>query len=157
MNNFKLNIELVPKGAWNNNLRTTAKHIFESQLLFEERNKVLRWKIKANLEKLGLKGIEIEQRNIPFIVNPYEEIEWELLSFQEKKALLKSCPPTPRPLWITPPKVISILVDNYQGIIEVVCNDTNKIKWFLDEVKIKTKYNVIGKFITKFKVENFDG
>ena len=48
-------------------------------------------------------------------------------------------------------------VDNYQGIIEVLCDDINKIEWYLDKQKIKTKYNVVGKFKTALKVENLNG
>ncbi len=33
----------------------------------------------------------------------------------------------------------------------------NKIIWFLDGIKIKTKYNVIGEFVTTLKVENLYG
>ena len=55
------------------------------------------------------------------------------------------------------PKVNYIEVDNYQGTIAVSSLFTNKIIWFLDGVKIKTKYNVIGKFITTLKVENLNG
>ena len=68
--------------------------------------------------------------------------------------LYQSSPPK---YWINPPKVISIEIDNYQGTIEVLSNDTNKIEWYLDKQKIKTKYNVIGKFVTTLKVENLNG
>lgn len=33
----------------------------------------------------------------------------------------------------------------------------NNITWFLDEVKIKTKYNVIGEFNTTLKIEDLSG
>lgn len=53
--------------------------------------------------------------------------------------------------------MISISVDNYQGEIQIICNDINRIEWYLDDIKIKTKYNVVGKFKTSFKVINLGG
>ena len=50
-----------------------------------------------------------------------------------------------------------IEADNYQGTITVSSLYANKIIWFLDGVKFKTKHNVIGEFITTLKVENLDG
>ena len=67
---------------------------------------------------------------------------------------MRSSPPK---YWINPPKVLSIEVDNYQGTIQVVAEDVNKIDWVLDNIKIKTKYNVIGRFKTMLKVENLNG
>lgn len=54
-------------------------------------------------------------------------------------------------------KINYIEANNYRGIIDILCDDTNKIEWFLDGVKIKTKYNVIGKFKTTLNVENLNG
>ena len=34
---------------------------------------------------------------------------------------------------------------------------TNKIEWFLDGTKIKTKYNLAGLFTTEFSVKNLTG
>lgn len=53
-----------------------ASHYAEAQLLFEERNEVLRWKLKADLSRFGGKRIEVKERNIPFINNPYDNIDW---------------------------------------------------------------------------------
>ncbi|MCL2255573.1 MAG: hypothetical protein FWC11_01795, partial [Firmicutes bacterium] len=58
---------------------------------------------------------------------------------------------------IGPPKIRSIEVDNYQGIITVVSEDVNKIEWILDGKVFKRKYNVVGKFTTTLKVENIEG
>ena len=55
------------------------------------------------------------------------------------------------------PKINYIEVDNYQGTIKVSSLFANKIIWFLDGIKIKTKYNVIGEFVTTLKVENLYG
>jgi len=54
-----------------------AKHYAEAQILFDERNKILRWKIVADLSKFGGDGIEVKQKNIPIIENPYENIDWD--------------------------------------------------------------------------------
>ena len=35
--------------------------------------------------------------------------------------------------------------------------DVNKIDWVLDNIKIKTKYNVVGRLKTMLKVENLNG
>ena len=55
------------------------------------------------------------------------------------------------------PKVNYIEIDNYQGTITISSLYTNRIVWFLDDTKIKTKYNVIGEFVTTLKVENLAG
>ena len=60
-------------------------------------------------------------------------------------------------MYFPAPKILSIEIDNYQGTIEVICDDVNKIEWYLDKQKIKTKYNVVGKFKTILKVENLNG
>ena len=132
-----------------------ASHLTQSQMDFEERNKIYRWKIVANLSKFGLENGTIKEKNIPFIENPYQDIDWNLLSYQKLKNLFK-IKRTNHSL-IGVPKVNYIEVDNYQGTIAVSSLFTNKIIWFLDGVKIKTKYNVIGKFVTTLKVENLNG
>ena len=58
---------------------------------------------------------------------------------------------------ISTPKVIDINVDNYQGIITIKSLFSNKIEWFLDGAKIKTKYNLSGLFTTDFSVKNLTG
>lgn len=55
------------------------------------------------------------------------------------------------------PKINYIEVDNYQGTITISSLFANSIIWFLDDVKIKTKYNVIGEFNTTLKVEDLNG
>lgn len=132
-------------------------HLTEAEMKFEERNKVYRWNIVADLSKLGLKNPTIKERNIPFIKNPYQNADWTTITFEDKKKLFQYYQFSPPKYWINPPKVISIDVDNYQGIIEILCDDVNKIQWYLDKQKIKTKYNVIGKFKTTLKVENLNG
>jgi hypothetical protein len=57
-----------------------ASHYAEAQFLFEERNKVLRWKLNVNLDRFGGKGIEVIERNIPFIESPYSEVDWETVN-----------------------------------------------------------------------------
>ena len=132
-------------------------HLTEAEMKFEEQNKVYRWKIVADLNKFGLKNPTIKERNIPFIKNPYQNADWTTITFEDKKKLFQYYQSSPPKYWINLPKVISIDVDNYQGLIEILCDDINKIEWYLDKQKIKTKYNVIGKFKTTLKVENLNG
>ncbi len=131
-----------------------ASRITKAQLDFEQRNRIYRWKVVANLDKFGLKNIEIKQRNIPFINNPYENVDWERISYSDAKRVFKI---NRNDNILGAPKVVSILVDNYQGIIAIESLFTDKIEWYLDNVKIKTKYNVIGPFFTTLKVENLNG
>lgn len=134
-----------------------ASQLAKAQMEYVERNKIYRWKIIANLEKFRLIDATIKKRNIPFIKSIYENVDWALISFEDKKKLFQYCQTSPPKYWINPPRVISINIDNYQGIIEIICDDTNKIEWYLDSRKIKTKYNIVGKFKTTLKVENLNG
>lgn len=134
-----------------------ASHLTKAQLDFEERNQIYRWKIVADLDKFGLKNATIKEKNIPLINSIYENVDWETMSFEDKKKLFEYDKVLPSKYWINPPRVISVEIDNYQGIIEVVCEDINKIEWYLDKQKIKTKYNILGKFKTTLKVENLQG
>lgn len=133
-----------------------ASHLTQAQMDFEERNKIYRWKIVADLSKFGLENATIKEKNIPFIENLYQDIDWNFLSYQKMKNLFEMKRTNNNSL-IGVPKVNYIEVDNHQGTIAVSSLFTNKIIWFLDGVKIKTKYNVIGKFVTTLKVENLNG
>lgn len=130
-------------------------HLLEAKINYDERNKIYRWKIIANLEKFGGKNIEVKERNIPLIVNPYQEIEWNKINHSNIKKLFNIT--SSQDNFVVPPKIVSLEVDNYQGIITVTSLFTNKIEWYLDDNKIKTKYNVIGKFVTSLKLENLEG
>ncbi len=134
-----------------------AKHLAKAQIDFEEQNKIYRWKIVADLTRFGLKNATIKERNIPLIDSPYKDIDWNTLQFEDKKGLFQTCYMLPSKYWFNPPKVMSIKIDNYQGTIQVLCDDANKIEWYLDGDKIKTKYNVVGKFKTTLKVEELNG
>lgn len=134
-----------------------ASHLTKVLMDFEEQNKIYRWKILADLTKFGLKNATIKEPDIPIIKNPYENVDWNSTTYKEKKSLFKSFVSNFAPFWISPPKVNSILVNNFQGEIQLTCDNVNKIEWYLDNVKIKTKYNVVGKFKTVIKVENLEG
>ena len=153
---------------------TFAKHYAEAQFLFDQRNKVLRWNIAADLSKFGGEGIEFEQKQIPFIISPYENIDWETvrhIRLNEQKSdsleVIKltqydntSSINTEALYFIDcnqnsyPPKIDSITVDNYEGTITVRGDRTNKIQWFGDNKPIKSKYHFSGKIKTKLCVEN---
>ena len=55
------------------------------------------------------------------------------------------------------PKIVYIEVDNYQGIIQVKSLFADKIEWYLDEIKVKTKYHTAGLFITKLNIKDLNG
>ena len=132
-----------------------AAHLVKAQMDFEERNKVYRWKRKADLRKFGLENATIKEKNIPYIQNPYEHVDWNFLSYNEIKKLFDIKRINKN--LIGAPRINYIEVDNYQGTITVSSLFANKIIWFLNGVKIKTKYNVIGEFVTNLKVENLNG
>jgi len=84
-------------------------------------------------------------------------VDWKTITFSDKKQLFKFCQSSPLKYWTTPPKINSIVVDNYQGLIQITCDYINRLEWYLDDVKIKTKYNVIGKFANKLNVDDLKG
>lgn len=51
------------------------------------------------------------------------------------------------------PRILDIDVNNYDGTINIICDKTNKIEWFADEL-IETKYNFGRTFKTKFSVKD---
>ncbi len=116
-----------------------AKHLAKAQIEFEERNKVYRWKIVANLEKFGGKNIEIKESYLPLIESEYNENEINLLK--------NECGFTPR--------ILDISINNYEGTISITCDKTNKIEWYDDELNLlETKFNFSEKFNTRFSVKN---
>lgn len=125
-------------------------HYTEAKMLFEERNEIERWKIKADLTKLGGAGIDIIERNIPKIINPYEGLKAG--EHYSVKSILSN-----ESKYIGTPKIRSIEMDNYQGVITIICDNANRIDWSMDGELIKTKYNVVGKFTTMFSVEDLEG
>lgn len=131
-----------------------ASHLNKSLLEYNERNSVYRWKIVADLEKFGGSGIEVKQNNIPIIKNPYENVEWNKLSFDDMKNLFEI---KRNENLIGSPKIVSIDVDNYQGTIQIKALFADRIEWYLDDNKVKTKYNTAGLFITELKVKNLIG
>lgn len=133
-----------------------ASHLALAQMDFEERNKIYRWKIIADLSKFGLDNATIKERNIPLIKNPYQDVEWDNFHFIKSNNEKLFHIVKYENYW-DEPIVLKVDIDNYQGTIEILCNDANKIEWYLNNRKIKTKYNVVGEFRTIFKVENLEG
>jgi len=158
-----------------------AKHYTDAQILFDRRNEVLRWNVLADLGSFGGKGIEIKQRHIPLIDDPYQCSDWDSVDIARteekdnnqlkhemgegyntfildekntgKDARYFSSKPEHL---VRVPKIHSIITDNYQGTITVVSSYVNKIEWIADGKIIKTKYNCAGKFTTKLSVEGLD-
>ena len=131
-------------------------HLTEAVMKFDEQNKVYRWKIVADLNKFGGQDIEFKQSYIPMIKIPYENIDFNTINFADTKNLFTISKSQDYNL-IGTPKVIDINVDNYQGTISIKSLFSNKIEWFLDGTKIKTKYNLAGLFATEFSVKNLTG
>lgn len=131
-----------------------ASHLNKALLEYNERNSVYRWKIIADLEKFGGSGIKVNQSNIHLIKNPYKNVEWDNLSFSDTKNLFEI---KRNENLIGFPKIVSIGVDNYQGIIQIKALFADRIEWYLDEKKIKTKYNTAGLFTTELKIKNLIG
>lgn len=131
-----------------------AGHLHQALIDYDNRNKILRWNIIANLDRFGGKNIELTTKNIPIINTPYDNINWASISYEDTKKLFNIVKDNSL---IGAPKIISINVNNYQGIIHIKSLFADRIEWFLDGVKIKTKYNTIGEFSTNFCVEGLEG
>lgn len=133
-----------------------SSYLLQAQIKYEELNTIYRWEMIANLENFGGKNVELYTYNIPLIHNPYDKTEWNILDYRNAKNLFNVSKNNLENL-IGTPKVISIKVNNYQGIITVQSLFTDRIEWSLDGKKIKTKYNKIGKFTTELSVKNLMG
>lgn len=131
-----------------------ATHLVQEQLDFKERNKVYRWRINANLSKFGLENATLKEKNIPFILNPYEDVDWKQVSYSDILNLFEI---KRNQNILGAPKIISIEIDNYQGTIQIKSLFVDRIEWHLDGKKIKTKYNVVGPFNICLKVEGLIG
>ncbi len=131
-------------------------HLTEAEMKFEEQNKVYRWNIVADLSKFGGKDIEFKKSYIPMIENPYKNIDFNTINFADTKNLFNISKKENSNL-IGTPKIIEISVDNYHRTITTKSLFANKIEWFLDGTKIKTKYNLAGLFATEFSVKNLIG
>ncbi|MGN1212654.1 MAG: hypothetical protein ACI4TZ_01310 [Christensenellales bacterium] len=116
-----------------------AAHLTKAQMDFEERNKIYRWKMIANLENFGGKGIKIQKNYVPLIKSEYTQTELNLLK--------NECNFTPR--------ILEINIDNYAGTISISCDKTNKIEWYDDKFNLlATKFCFSEKFIAEFSVKN---
>lgn len=114
-----------------------ASHYAQAQMDFEERNEILRWKINADLEKFGGKGMEIKEKYIPMITTPYSLKDLE--NCRNKNDFL--------------PRILNIDVNNYNGTITILCDKTNKIEWYGTN-KLSTKFNFGQNFKTEFCVKD---
>lgn len=116
-----------------------ASHLAKAQMDFEERNKIYRWKMIADLDKFGGKGIEIKESYIPLIKGGYTQNELEKLK--------NECNFTPR--------ILDVEINNYEGTITITCDKTNKIEWYDNQLNLlDTKFNFSEKLVSKFAVKN---
>lgn len=118
-----------------------AKNLALALIKFEEKNKIYRWKIIANLTRFCNKKIEIKEHYFPKIINPYIDDEIEELSNQCNYN----------------PQVIELQVNNYQGEIKLKLNRTNKIEWFINDQIFTKKFNFGKTFNTSFCVKDSVG
>lgn len=132
-----------------------ASQLARAKMEFEERNKIYRWKLVADLSKFGLDNATIKEKNIPIIKDPYKDVEWGMVPNSKLDKLFAIERVHANLLGV--PKVNYIKIDNYQGYITVSSVFVNKIEWFLDGVHIMTKYNVVGNFVTQIKVAGMTG
>lgn len=114
-------------------------HLAKALIEFEEKNKIYRWKMVADLERFGGKNIQINNIKIPLITSEYDEKELNLLKNECDFA----------------PRILDININNYEGTISIICDKTNKIEWFDENLNLlDTKYNFGGRFYTSFSVKN---
>ncbi len=132
-----------------------SNHLLESILKFEQLNNIYRWTQIANLKNFGIKDIKIKEQNFPMIENPYNDINFNLINFNEYKNLFKIVKTRENLMGV--PKLTSIDVNNYQGEIIIKALNTDKIEWFIDNQKLATKYNTAGMFTTKYSVKEING
>lgn len=97
---------------------------------------------------------EINERKIPFIVDPYASVDWRATHYDTQKRLFTI--KENESSWFKAPYILSVEVDNYQGVITIEALYYNKIEWFLDGELIKTQHNMAGNRITSFSVEGLD-
>lgn len=157
---------------------TFAVRYAQAQFEFHQRNTVLRWTVKADLKPFGGEGIEIPERQIPFIEDPYAGVDWstvrhrkEAVAVEDKPNILyeRVCLYDPgeegeaaleRQYHILrradglPPKICSVETDNYSGTVTVVSDRVNKIQWVTDDCVVKTKFAFGARFRTSFCVED---
>lgn len=116
-----------------------ASHLTKAQMDFEERNKVYRWKMIADLERFGGKDIQIKETYIPLIDSEYTQDTLETLKNEVDFT----------------PRILNVCVNNYEGTISITCDKTNKINWYDSKQNlIATKFNFGEEFVTKFSVKN---
>ena len=118
-----------------------AKNLTTALIKFEERNKIYRWKIIADLTRFCDKKIDIKYHYIPKIINSYTDVEIEELS--------NKCDYNPQ--------IIELQVNNYKGEIKLKLNKTKKIEWYIDNQIISKKFNFSKTFNTLFCVKDIVG
>lgn len=128
-----------------------ANHYTKQQFRFEELNEIYRWKIIADLKRFGGEGIEVKQRYLPMITNPYEDVSWHIA--EQEKIFEKELFGSGEFPYVLP-KIRFIDIDNYAGIITFVADYVNKIELCAGNKIIAKKFNISGKFVAKFSVED---
>lgn len=100
-------------------------NLYEAVINYNELNKVYRWKIVADLEALLGENVNIKTDTIPFIKNPYDKVDWKNINLYGIKNLFDIFT---NGEGYGLPAVIELVVDNYQGMIEIKAYFVNKIE-----------------------------
>lgn len=129
-----------------------ANHYLEQQLIYENLNDVLRWTVAADLGNLGGNDINVKKRILPIIDNPYESLDFRSASGNRMFAIKKSASAKGNSSML--PMVRCIDVDNYSGNITVISDYANRLDWLDNRGLLCSKFNLCGKFLVRFCVEN---
>ncbi len=128
-----------------------ANHYAEQQFRFDDLSEILRWKVVADLKKFDGTEIVIEQRILPLITNAYENVNFRNPNSKQTFSIEQFVAENAENVL---PMVRCVEVDNYAGTITVIAEKADKIDWIANQKVIKTKYNLCGKFVTEFSVED---
>lgn len=97
---------------------------------------------------------KVDSKNLPQIKNPYQNVNFIALSYEETKKLFQI---SSDKSWLGAPKVVFVDVGKSAGIIRIVSLYTDKIEWFLDGKKIKTSYLMAGQLDSEISVVGLAG
>ena len=115
---------------------TFAQHYIETKDLFEKRNKVDKWELKAPQIEFSLK----EQISI---INPYQDVNWEaVVNILNSESL---------PL---PSKICSVTVDGSK--ITVVAERATMIEWIAGDNVVNSVANRLKRFTTTFNIKDVE-
>lgn len=113
-----------------------AAYCTQVKATFDKLNEVLRWKIIADLTSFGGEDMELKERTIPFITNPYQYTRFSLYNEEVRQG------------------ICCVITDNYRGEIIVIPDTAYKIKWETENEILKTDYKYTYPFVSVFSAKN---